>query len=1448
MNLIVPVNLEALRVSPNDASLITKRSDLFAGPTTAFESLPWRDAQYQEHWNKPYKANVAAAVSNPLWGGVAEQLDAGVHVHWALPDGMTQGVQQADGTISFAAVPNRWMVTRIVTIAGATTSKQWLVESDRLMTESEYLNTYYPATRRKAVAAPVGWALAPGTNPEAGGAVYQQPWRRLGRVFELGAWQPAVTPTGATPDQVLHLDELPAQLSPFSASGAPVPLRAVGAGGPAFAAYYPDSRSVFGFHDTFSDIGGTDLANIAFTASYIVTGWHAHASDDPLQTAAHAAALAKATAANADAPTVKQVTAPQVAAGVVQSLYRWVYDSSVGTPSRCLYGGQLAGLQWDTTGAKPDGGDPKFPKCYLKPLPNDPTVRLAIGNSSPGAMAALVRRQWSDWGRDAAIAKGADPDNLPPIPPVVEQNLEFLIDALQLGLLHDLGTGVSLPELEQALHQSGFGAQRGGSNWIVRAKSTVSDQNDPQHFDPPSAVVPDADGVMGRALAALNTAQGQLDAVLGTIDSCRRQIFLDWNLYITQWGAPDGGDSGTIDALKTYIGGQILDLWAKLDAAFGIQTQASPATANLPGFFADGGSYMTLDGGSYSSPCPAATLAGKVAAAANAVLDMLAGTDYANFELVGVESARFWQPNEPVVVATGDGLRPAQRNGTAKYLPCRLTSQLIGQITGTVSSAPFSLKTADAATALTLATPNFASQTVPEATDTAPLMADAAAMLGEACLLDATLAPALASRLSAGSAADLAGAVTAVTAQIAAAWTDGAPETGVSIPKTLADLTATSGALKVSLPGQAPQGLALTAQPGAAWQDPFLPLFLVWEVQFEAYEKGATPGASRYDATFITSHFALDAETIDLAVQGNAPATQGGSVPLQGFIPLSSRAAEPLLDQIRQYLETASAPNPQLQSVIDHLKGKPLLSQGLSGLNPALQSRAQGMQLAVFNPFYYSEAPVPALSASADTFDYANVLTHFVGATAGTMGDQVPLDAAGFNPLRTGGLAFVKATVVDVFGRQRTVIDSSVAADADKVVVSAQLQPPAGLDTPVGLKPRLAQPARLRFDWVSGNDASLVTNSAPSTSPVSGWVVYNYLDNSLMLFAPSGTPLGSIGVFGAQASAAWQSAPGRPARAMEVDIGAPELAHLLKFATFVKGQSRANFAALTASIENAHTYIVADGNEGDLPYAVLMGRPLALVRAELRLELPGLPAANTALAATQAAAAANGARPYDPTLRDGAGLGGVNFPVRLGDRDNLADGLVGYLLDGPDPYATFFAPAAPVGGTGPTQPPTPETLQLTLHPALDPPANPYTSTAAQTAALRGATARPPGTQVTMLIDPRASVNATTGILPIQELVLPAEIYAQALRSIEVSFFTHPILRGTQGLDVPAPVEPGFGWAWTMGVKVDGTAQPHNEPLVPSATGDRAGFNFSPQVAQDGWLTLVPQPPAAKGKP
>ncbi|HEY4281184.1 MAG TPA: hypothetical protein VGM91_23420 [Conexibacter sp.] len=1442
MNLIVPVNVQALRVTPNDASLITKDSDLFAGPTTSFDELPWRDSGYIEHAGRVSKANVSANVINPFSGGVVEQLEAGVHLHWSLPDGLTRGAQQPDGTLTFPTIPNRWLVTRLLQSNGQTQAKQWVVESDRLMTGDEYANTYYPATRRKAVSIPVGWSLVDGSDPRTDGqALYYPPSRRMGVVFELASWQPVATATGTPRDQVLHLDELARQATAFAQDSPPQGLKAVGANGPSFAAYYPDSRSVLGFHDTVDEV---DLGRAAFEVSYVVVGWHSHASDDPLRATRFTAALAGATTANAAAAEADRLDAPQLAAATALETYGWHYDPALGTPDRTLYSAQLAGLQWDTTGALP-ASVPTFPKCYLTPLADDPTLRLAVGSSASSALAALIRHEWSEW-VGSAWSSGDQPT--PDVDDRIEADLELLLDALQLGLLQRLGSSSSLPQLEQTLHQTGFGSLQGGQLWTIRARETEPDKADPGRFGPADAPLPTDDNDVGDKLATLNECQTRMDALLVTIDTARRQIFTDWYHYIA--GVGEAGTDAQTESLKAYISGEVLDLYAKLAAAFGTQAAAGPAGANLPVFFSDPSTYLTVENGRYVSPSPPTTLAGQIASAANAILDVLAQEAYAGFELERAEGARFWQPNEPIVVVTGDSLKPAQRNGTAKYLPCRVSGQPLATLQATSAATQASVAAADAAAALSLVVPQLNANSTPEAVDTLPLLDDVTALLGEACLLDATLAPVLAGKLSGVAdgtlASDLQAALQDVSGAIARAWQAGVPDPpAASMPAIVSDPGATAGALQITLHGQAPQGVGLTARDGDAWEDPFLALLLVWEVSYEPFAKGTKPDAATYDQAFVKQQYRLDEDTIELVLAGAPPATQGGAATLSGFIPLSSRASDPLLAQIQGYLENDPDANPQLQAVIDHLRGKPLLSQGLSGVNQALLSHSQTMELVVFNPFYDAEPPATALSADTDTVDYANVLTHFVAWASAGRADQAPLGAAGFNPLRSGYLSVARVEVVDVFGRRRPVIQSDVAADAAKVVVSEQLQPPPQAQAQIGLPPRLAQPARLHFEWVSGNDARLVTNDAPSTSPVTGWVVSNYLDNSLMLFAPSGSPLGSLGVFGAQSTVAWQSAPGNPARPMEVDLGGADLDHFRKFATFILGRSRAFFDALTAAIENAHTYILADGDRGQQPYAVLMGRPLALVRAELRLELAGLPAFNTSLDAVSAGMPAGGTGPYDWTRRDDAGLRGVDFPVRLGDRHQLSDGLVAYLLDGPDPYDTLYAPGATqTGGTGVRQP-APDTLLLKPRAALDPPSAPYADAAAQIAALQDATQRTVGAAVTLLIDPRASVHATTGILPSKEITLPAESYARALQSIEVAFFTHPVLRGAQGLELPVPDEAGFAWRWALGSKATGVAQPVEEDLPLPLTGDRAQFNFSPQVAQDGWLKLVPHPGAAE---
>jgi hypothetical protein len=211
---------------------------------------------------------------------------------------------------------------------------------------------------------------------------------------------------------------------------------------------------------------------------------------------------------------------------------------------------------------------------------------------------------------------------------------------------------------------------------------------------------------------------------------------------------------------------------------------------------------------------------------------------------------------------------------------------------------------------------------------------------------------------------------------------------------------------------------------------------------------------------------------------------------------------------------------------------------------------------------------------------------------------------------------------------------------------------------------------------------------------------------------------------------------------------------------------------------------------------------------------------------------------YDWTLRDDAAIGGVNIPVRLGDRDHLEDGLVAYLLDSEGPYTTLYAPAAPSPAVDGIAQPAADTITLNLRANIDPPAQPYADAAAQIAGLRDVRV-PAQTPLSLLIDPRARVHATTGLWPVKAIGIPPDICAAALRNIEVTFFTHPILRSHQALSLPVPAEPGFTWEWTTSVLRGGVQVPRDEPLSASQVGDRAAFSYTPQTAEDGWLKLTP---------
>jgi hypothetical protein len=171
--------------------------------------------------------------------------------------------------------------------------------------------------------------------------------------------------------------------------------------------------------------------------------------------------------------------------------------------------------------------------------------------------------------------------------------------------------------------------------------------------------------------------------------------------------------------------------------------------------------------------------------------------------------------------------------------------------------------------------------------------------------------------------------------------------------------------------------------------------------------------------------------------------------------------------------------------------------------------------------------------------------------------------------------------------------------------------------------------------------------------------------------------------------------------------------------------------------------------------ALLMGRPMAVVRATVALQIKGgLPVHH-------------GWDPFITDLRrekrETNEIERVNVPVRLGERYRLNDGLVGYWPEDAKQNLerTFYT----TGNESDSH-----DLQLRLDTSSH-------------------------KTLTLLVDPRGDVHATTGMLPVKSIHIPRTMYSPALKNINITFLASPIVTGMDQVALPLPVEMGYKWSW-----------------------------------------------------
>ena len=448
--------------------------------------------------------------------------------------------------------------------------------------------------------------------------------------------------------------------------------------------------------------------------------------------------------------------------------------------------------------------------------------------------------------------------------------------------------------------------------------------------------------------------------------------------------------------------------------------------------------------------------------------------------------------------------------------------------------------------------------------------------------------------------------------------------------------------------------------------------------------------------------------------------------------------------------------------------------------------------------------------------------------------------------LRAGAARLSRLRVVDAFGRVLELSDQlarlGVADDltGPPAAAAAAVTAPA---PPVHLRPRITAPARLLVRFVDatddGTEASL-DDRMPEThrNPVAGWLLPDHADDALELFDATGEPIGQLFHRGAAREVTWEGTPGRPGpmggrppAAADAPAGFNHLARmadrLLELDAAAREQTpppeESVLGALLRAVDTTLWTSDPFGTVGLEHPSILTGRPLAVVRATVTLDVPDdtgdhdLPAD---VATARHAAFAELAR--------------RELRVRLGSLVRMDDGLLGWFVD--DDYSTFHPVHPAIAQSAPESGPgrgflssVDEAAAHGITPRITP------ISAAYVAGHHELVLRPnQPRRLTLLLHPGLGVHVTSGFLPRKRLDLANQWVAGALGRLLPSFRVGPVLVDPDVVRMPRISATTKSQSWARRPDPGGW---RDDPIV--AATSTARLPERPSRLEEGWVRIRP---------
>jgi predicted house-cleaning NTP pyrophosphatase (Maf/HAM1 superfamily) len=504
--------------------------------------------------------------------------------------------------------------------------------------------------------------------------------------------------------------------------------------------------------------------------------------------------------------------------------------------------------------------------------------------------------------------------------------------------------------------------------------------------------------------------------------------------------------------------------------------------------------------------------------------------------------------------------------------------------------------------------------------------------------------------------------------------------------------------------------------------------------------------------------------------------------------------------------------NYSMIQMLNQLEQGHFLSQALSGFNNALLMHHQTLQLPIADPLGFA--------------DYQTFTTR-IREAIGTHTNVAPLPLNDFLPLRSGTLRLLKLRITDTFGQHKDIeISNPIKAETSRLPENISYKSNIIKDSDVWLPPRFIQPARVNFRWLSADHERQELNSHPDSSPICGWLLANHLDNSMAVYDQQGNTLGYI-----DQEAQWRSNPGSDHPIDSRDLPHPTLVRLVERLSIQENDDPAAtdnkirfFQDFISVTDKALESIDPESFIHHQELALLMGRPIAVVRATLGLELQASPAIHRGWTAFRKDLLRN--------TRETDRFEEVKIPMRIGEQAHRNDGVVGYWKEEAQELDTSFYTITKVVTSADNDDSSPADSVVitsdTIKSYQDEPLHlaQSFSEAAQ--------------QLTLLIDPRAEAHVTTGVLPVKRIHIPKDQYAPALKKISINFLSTPILMPANKVMLPLPSEHGYDWSWLAKDRFSWT-EVARQGILRKDTVIRTvknGAALWQQLLDQGWLIAI----------